>query len=50
MMWGRRHRGLRDSACGVDGVAGLGSGKMVACMEGLIGVGNDDAEALGRSQ
>jgi hypothetical protein len=50
MMWGRRHRGHGDGACGVKGVAGLGSGKMATRMEGLIGVRNDDAEALGRSR
>jgi hypothetical protein len=41
--------GLGDGACEVDGITGLGLGKMAACMEGSTRARNDNTEALGRT-
>jgi hypothetical protein len=34
---GQQHRGFGDGACGLNGVEGLGSGKMVVRTKGLNG-------------
>jgi hypothetical protein len=49
MVQDRWRRRLGDGACVVDGFTGLGSGKMVVRTETSTGVGNDGAEASGRT-
>jgi hypothetical protein len=46
MAWGQWHHRLRDSAYGVDGITGLGLGKMMVRMKGFRDV-NDGVGALG---